>query len=132
MKIALSVSLLSFLLVASTSYGQDSIRTRNDKPGTPQSLRTINKAPENKVHLIDTHKQSRQEIYHGATESNTINNSNRQTKIYPGINNAQVSSRTPAITIDKQTTGQTIRKDTTIDQGTMGNGESNATNPIRK
>ncbi len=65
MKTKFFVSLLSFLLLAFISYGQDSVRTRNDKPGTPQSLRTIDNAPKNKVHLIKTYKPQQQSIYHG-------------------------------------------------------------------
>ncbi len=39
----------------------------------------------NRVHLIKTYKQPQQEIYHGATESNTINNTNKKANIYPAV-----------------------------------------------
>lgn len=132
MKTKFSISLLSFLLLAFTGYGQDSARTRNDKPGTPQSLRTMNNAPRNRVHAIKTYKQPHQEIYHGATESNMINNTNKEAKVYPGITNANEITKAPAATIDNQAAPQAIHMDSAINKGTMGNGQSNATNPIRK
>lgn len=132
MKTKFSISLLSFLLLTFISYSQDSIRTRNDKPGTPQSLRTVNNSPKNRVHLIERHQPPGQTIYHGATESNTINNTKKRERVYPGITNARDIPGTPAITIDNQTTRQVIRNDSAVNKGTMGNGQSNATNPIRK
>ena len=132
MKTKSFVSLLSFLLLAFISYGQDSIRTRNDKPGTPQSLRITSNTPTNKVHLIKSYKPPQQSIYHGATESNTITNTNTKDKTYPGITNEGDIPKTPALTIDKQPADQAIRMDSAANNGTMGNGQSNATNPIRK
>ncbi len=126
--IAITICLFFFLI----TNGQDSIRTRNDKPGTPQSLRTINNAPKNKVHLIDTYRPPQQQIFHGATESNKVGNLDNGTKIYPHVKNATRLPSTPAVTIDNRSINQTIRRDTAVNKGTMGNGESNATNPIRK
>lgn len=131
MKAKVFISLLSFLLLTFISYGQDSIRTRNDKPGTPQSLRTTNNAPRNKVHVVETQRPQQQGINHGATE-NTIDNSNRQQKVSPVISNSGEKPQTPTITIEKESTQSTIRRDSTTNKGTMGNGQSNATNPIRK
>ncbi len=131
MKTKFSTAILAFLLMAFVSYGQDSVRTRNNKPGTPGSLRTPDNAPKNKVHLIETYKPQEQSIYHGATESNTINNTNKP-KEYPGITNTTNLPGTPAITTDNKSTRQNISKDSAINKGTMRNGESNATNPIRK
>ncbi len=132
MKTKISISLLSFLLSTFMSYGQDSIRTRNDKPGTPQSLRTTNNAPKNRIHVVEAYKPPGQTIYHGATESNKINNTKKRARVSPNITKAKEIPRTPAITIDNQTTQQAIQNDSAVNKGTMGNGQSNATNPIRK
>ncbi len=132
MKTKCSIATIACLLFVLITNGQDSIRTRNDKPGTSQSLRTVNNAPGNKVHLINTYRPPQQEIYHGATESNKVGNFNDRTTVYPGITNASKLPSTPSITIDNRSINQTIRRDTAVNKGTMGNGESNATNPIRK
>ncbi len=132
MKTKCFIATITCLLFVLITNGQDSIRTRNDKPGTPQSLRTVNNAPRNKVHLIDTYKPLQQEIYHGATESNKVGNLNNRATAYPAMTNANRLPSTPAITIDNRSINQTIRRDTAVNKGTMGNGESNATNPIRK
>ena len=83
-----AIILVPVLLLAFSGYGQDSIRTRNDKPGTPQSLRTPDHAPRNRVHIINTNTDPRQTINHGATESNKVNNAKDQTiKVDPNMNN---------------------------------------------
>ena len=83
-----SIILIPVLLLAFSGYGQDSMRTRNDKPGTPQSLRTPDHAPRNRVHIINTNTDPIQTINHGATESNKVNNAKDQTiKVDANMNN---------------------------------------------
>ena len=132
MKTKFFICSLSALIIACSGYSQDSSRTRNDKPGTPQSLRTRNNSPENRVHLIETHKPAQQSIYHAGTESNKVNNTDKQQPVYPGVNDARAIPKTPAVTLDNTTAPQTIAKDSAVNKGTMGNGQSNASNPIRK
>ena len=119
-------------MFAFTTYSQDSIRTKNDKPGTPQSLRKVDNTPQNKVHFNNTYRAPRQSINHGATESNKIVNRND-----PGLindlnsHNNKLIPKTP-ITIINQPARQAIKADTSINKGTMSSGQSNTTNPIRK
>ena len=132
MKAKFFICILSALTIAYSGYSQDSSRTRNDKPGTPQSLRTTDNLPENRVHLVDTYKPAQQSIYHEGTESNKVNNIDKQEQVYPGITDARAIPNTPAVTIDNRSTPQTIARDSAVNKGTMGNGQSNATNPVRK
>ena len=119
-------------MLAFSCYSQDSIRTKNDKPGTPQSLRTVDNTPQNKVHFNNTYKAPGQSINHGATESNKIINTNDHNIINdPNQDNNKLIPKTP-ITISNEPARQAIKADTSINKGTMSNGQSNATNPIRK
>lgn len=132
MKTKFLICLSSAVILSVCGYSQDSSRTKNDKPGTPQSLRTTDNSPETRVHIVDTYKPPQQSIYHAGTESNSLNDINRQQTVYPGINDGKAIPATPAVTVDNRTTPQVIRRDSTVNKGTMGNGQSNATNPIRK
>ncbi len=131
MKLKLSILFLSALF-SLRSLGQDSVRTKNDRPGTPQSLRTIDNSPTNKVHMTNTHRVPNQTINDGATESNKVNNTNSQTIVAdPNAGNGAVVPKTP-ITIARQPARPVSRTDSIINNGTMSNGQNNATNPIRK
>lgn len=132
MKIKFLICTLATVIITYSGYSQDSIRTKNDKPGTPQSLRTTDNSPENRVHLVETYKPAQQSIYHEGTETNKVNNTDKQEQVYPAITDARAIPNTPAVTIDNRTTGQTIARDSTVNKGTMGNGQGNTTNPIRK
>ena len=124
----LSIILVSVILLSLTGYCQDSTRTRNDKPGTPQSLRTPDNAPQNRVHTINTNTAPNQTINHGATESNKVNNTKEQTKIAdPNVGNGTVIPQTPVINNSAAT-----HTDSTINKDVINNGKSNVTNPIRK
>ncbi len=115
-----------------TSYAQDSIRTRNDKPGTPQSLRTNDNTPRNREHLINSNRTANQSINHEATESNKVNNAKEQTIIAdPNTGNGVGTPKTP-ITIINQPAPAASRTDSIIKNNAISNGKSNATNPIRK
>ncbi len=119
-------------MVTTFSFAQqDSIRTINDKPGTPQSLRTNNKAPKSQIHFNNNYKPLNQTINHGAVESNKVNNLNNKNNAVPEYNTVQPVPKTP-ITIVQQPARRAIKNDTTINKGVMSNGQSNATNPIRK
>ncbi len=118
------------LFILTIGYGQvsDSVRTRNNKPGTPQSLRTPNNAPRTHVHTINNNVPPQQTINHGATESNNPDNLAKKKMIAPNSTYGKKVPVTP-ITIKPGLT----TKDTSINsKGVMQNGQSNASNPIRK
>jgi hypothetical protein len=72
-----SISIAVFLFTVFIGYGQDSLRTKNDKPGTPQSLRTPDNSPQSHVHILNNNVAPLQTINHGATESNQVNSTRR-------------------------------------------------------
>lgn len=129
MKKKLIILAASFFIL-SIGYAQvrDSVRTRNDKPATPQSLRTPNNAPRTHVHTINKNVPPQQTINHGATESNNPDNLSKKKMIAPNSTYGKKVPVTP-ITIEPGLT----KKDTSItNKGVMQNGQSNASNPIRK
>lgn len=73
MKNKLSILFVTGLLTIVTCYGQDSARTINDKPGTPQSLRRPYNGPTNTIHTINTTVAPGQTINHNGTGSNQVN-----------------------------------------------------------
>ncbi|MEO6639463.1 MAG: hypothetical protein ABIN25_14380 [Ginsengibacter sp.] len=117
-------------LILTTGYAQvnDSVRTRNDKPATPQSLRTPNMAPRTHVHTINKSVPPQQTINHGATESNDPSNLNKSKTIAPNSTNGQKVPVTP-VTIKP---GIALKDTSITNKGVMQNGQSNASNPIRK
>ncbi|MEO6290794.1 MAG: hypothetical protein ABIO76_12770 [Ginsengibacter sp.] len=110
MKKKLTTLFASFLFIA-ISYGQmkDIVRTRNDKPGTPQSLRKPNTAPRTHVHTIDKNTPPQQTIHHGATENNDPANLNHEKEIAPNSTFGKKVPVTP-VTIEPGLTS----KDTSI------------------
>ncbi len=129
MKKKLIIVLSSFFFIAiGHAQVSDSVRTRNDKPGTPQSLRTPNKAPRTHIHTINKDVPPQQAINHGATESNNPDNLGKNKMIAPNSTYGKKVPVTP-VTIKPGL----ARKDTSINnKGVMQNGQSNASNPIRK
>lgn len=124
------IMLTASFFILSIGYAQvsDSVRTRNDKPGTPQSLRTPNNAPRTHVHTINKNVPPQQSINHGATESNNPDNLDKKKAIAPNATYGKKVPVTP-ITIKPGLT----KKDTSINnKGVMQNGQGNASNPIRK
>ena len=126
MKTKFLILLGSVLLFAANNYAQtitDSARTRNDKPGTPQSLRTPNTAPLSHVTILNSYVPQNQNVVHTSSESNTPNNTNGKTviTIYGSNGNAVPKS---AITL------QTNPLDSTI-KVLLNNKVSNASNPLR-
>jgi hypothetical protein len=106
------------------AFAQDSARTRNDKPGTPQSLRTPDNSPRSKVTLINSNTTPNQDINHGATESNEVNN-NKQQVIVPANNNGStLVNQPPPATI--------INKPVNVHDTLTRNGKNNVSNPTRK
>jgi hypothetical protein len=84
MKTKILCLLVSILFVTTNNYAQtitDSARTRNDKPGTPQSLRTPNTAPVSHVTILNSYVPQNQNVLHTSSESNTPNNTNGKTVI---------------------------------------------------
>ncbi len=129
MKKKLIILSASFFIL-SIGYAQvsDSVRTRNDKPATPQSLRTPNNAPRTHVHNINKDVPAQQSINHGATESNNPDNLSKKKMIAPNSTYGKKVPVTP-VTIKPGLT----KKDTSINtKGVMQNGQGNASNPIRK
>lgn len=117
-----------FILSIGHTQVTDSVRTRNDKPATPQSLRTPNNAPGTHVHTINETVPPQQSINHGATESNNPDNLGKKKMIAP---NATYGKKVPVTPVTIQP-GLT-KKDTSINnKGVMQNGQGNASNPIRK
>lgn len=117
-----------FILSIVHAQVSDSVRTRNNKPGTPQSLRTPNNAPRTHVHTINKDVPLQQTINHGATESNDPDNLGKKNMIAPNSTYGKQVPVTP-LTIKPGLT----KRDTSIsNKGVMQNGEGNASNPIRK
>ncbi len=129
MKKKLTILLLSFFIL-SIGYGQisDSVRTRNDKPGTPQSLRTPNTAPRNHIHTINKNVPPQQSVNHDGIETNEPNNQRNKEVIAPNSTNNKTVPVTP-VTIKPGLTPQDTSKNS---KGVMQNGQGNASNPIRK
>lgn len=114
MKKNLSILIILVLILVFTGYGQDSLRTRNDKPGTPQSLRSPDQTPQSRVTIVNTNTPPTQNVIHGSPESNKVNNTGQT------IVNTPVSPIT------------TVPADTTITNSAIQNGVSNSPNPIRR
>lgn len=136
MKKKLFILLISGLIVLTGGYSQDSIRTRNDKPGTPQSLRKVNITPASQVHVVNTNVAPGQSINHGATESNNVNNKQEQTIVSePNTVNSTVPN---SVNVTDPKTGKVNRGSpaSTGPADTLSNGinnrKTNVTNPIRK
>lgn len=116
--------LTSILFVANNNYAQtitDSARTRNDKPGTPQSLRTPNTAPVSHVTINNSYIPQNQNVI--SSESLTPNNTNGKTVITIFGSNGNAVPKS-SITL------HTNPFDTTK-KGTINNKVSNASNPLR-
>lgn len=121
MKKIFFILLVTCLFSMPRGYSQDSARTRNDKPGTPQSLRTTNTAPQTQLHVVNPNVAPNQSINHGATESN-------------GVNNKQEQIITTAPNTGKEIPNNSIstgRADST-NSSIINNRKTNVTNPIRK
>lgn len=131
MKMKLSILFICgcFFCLHSFSQSVDSIRTINDKPGTPQSLRKPNNLPKNRVHTFNRNKPVAQTINHGATESNKVIEKPKPAIIVPNAVNKIQATKTP-VTIAPQNNPPAV--DTTGPIKSLSNGQDNVTNPIRK
>ena len=122
MKSKLSIILVTVLLLALGGYSQDdSMRTRNDKPGTPQSLRTADQSPQSHVNVINANTAPDQSGTHATTGNNEINNT-----LIADPNTADKPAPTSPITLVNKP-----RRDSGVKNSAIQNGISNATNPIR-
>lgn len=126
MKTKLCVLPIIFLLWIFSGYGQDSIRTKNDKPGTSQSLRKSDQTPQNHVQIINTQTPTQADI-NRPSESNTQNNTTQQT-ISTDPNKAPVTSPTNPITI---TTTPPANMKSNTNSSAIQNGISNTSKPLR-
>ncbi len=128
-KIAILFSICISLHAFCEAQVRDSVRTRNDKPGTPQSLRKANTAPQNTVPTIDNDAPAQQTIDHGAVEHNDPTNLSAGAKEVPQVINSSGDVPVTPVTIDG---GVTPIERPSNDKGVMQNGQGNTSNPIRK
>jgi hypothetical protein len=128
MKRKLLVLLISFLSASVVGYSQDSARTKNDKPGTTQSLKTSDQSPQSHADIINSNTAPNQTIVHGAPESNKVNSGKRKTIITNSAASDKPVPTTP-ITIINKPPG---RPASTVNSSAIQNGISNSSNPIRK
>ena len=108
-------------------YSQDSIRTKNDKPGTPQSLRHTDNTPQCQVQINNNQATNRSDI-NRPSESNSINNTNRQTIIIDSNNTVGKPSPVNPNTI---TTTPPASMKTITNSSAIQNGISNGSKPLR-
>ncbi|MEO6330402.1 MAG: hypothetical protein ABIO55_15815 [Ginsengibacter sp.] len=126
MKKTLSLLLITLLLLVANGYSQDSARTKNDKPGTPGSLRVPDNSSQSQVNIINSNTAPGQTIVTGAPESNKLSNSKGQTIITNSNTNAN-RVPTSSITIANKPPGVVD----SVKNSAIQNGISNASNPIR-
>ena len=128
MKFKFPILLISILLLAINSYSQDSIRTKNDKPGTPQSLRKPDNTPQTHVQVITNHTSPNEVNINRPSESNSANNTNQKTITIDPNNTAGKPSPVNPTTIT-ETHPDSMR--TTTNSSAIQNGISNSSKPIR-
>ncbi|MDQ3682694.1 MAG: hypothetical protein M3352_06435 [Bacteroidota bacterium] len=128
MKIKFSLLLVVILLSVYSGYSQDSIRTKNDKPGTAQSLRKADNTPESRVQVIKNNTAPNPANINKPSESNTINNATQKT-ITTDANTTSKPNPTNTITI---TNTPPATMNTTTHSSATQNGISNAGKPLRK
>ena len=112
MKTKLFILLIPALIFAFSSFGQaanDSLRTRNDRPGTPQSLRTPDQSPQSHVTILNANVPPNQNVIHTSSESTTPNNTNGKIIITTPNTNGNAVPKTP-ITLKTDPLGDTTRK----------------------
>lgn len=126
MKLEISIVLILILSLVFSGYSQDSLRTKNDKPGTPQSLRTSDNTPKTHLEIISNNTPNQINI-NKPSESNNINNTTRQTITIDPNNTAKPSPTNP-ITI---TTIPPDSMHTNTNSSAIQNGISNASKPLR-
>jgi hypothetical protein len=129
MKTKFSLLVIAILLLVINGYSQDSIRTKNDKPGTPQSLKNTDNTPQSHLQVIKNNPAPNQANINKPSESNNINNSTRQT-ITTDSNTTAKPNPTNPITIT--TTTPPANMTTTTHSSATQNGISNAGKPLRK
>ncbi len=128
MKTKFSLLIIAILLLILNGYSQDSIRTKNDKPGTPQSLKKTDKTPESHLQVIKNNTAPNSANVNKPSESNNINNTTRQT-ITTDANTTSKPNPTNPITI---TNTPPATMTTTTNSSAIQNGISNAGKPLRK
>ncbi len=122
----ISILCLVCIMITSVSFSQiDSIRTRNDKPGTPSSLRTPDNSPQNSNPVINQARPQVGSVNHGALESNKVTNITQQTDANNGV--SPVYTNQPA----NNNLHRSTPTDSVIINGAYYQKPSNVTNPIR-
>ena len=123
-----SIVLISILLLVFRGFSQDSVRTKNDKPGTPQSLRHADNTPQSHVQITNNNTTPNQTDINRPSESNNVNNTTQKTITIDSNNTAGKPSPVNPITI---TTTPPDSMRTTTNSSAIQNGISNAGKPLR-
>ena len=138
------ILLTFFIMLGYVSFSQDdSVRTRNDKPGTPSSLRTPDNSPQNGDPLINRQRAPVGTINHGGMENSKTTNTNQQTHVNGSVNqandNQNLNNTPPSNNVknnaDLQNGTNNLHKSTPSDSviinGAYYQKPSNVTNPIK-
>ncbi len=129
MKIKFHLLLIVTLIIGINVYSQDSTRTKNDKPGTPQSLKKADNTPQSHLQVIKNNTAPNQANINKPSESNNLDNTTQQTITTDVNTTAKPSSTNPnTITTNPPATMITNTNNSSANQ----NGISNAGKPIRK
>ena len=124
-----SILLISTLFLVFSGYSQDSVRTKNDKPGTPQSLRRTDDTPQSHVQITNNNTTPNHTDINRPSESNNVNNTTQQTITIDSNNTAGKPSPVNPITIT--ITPPDSMSKTTTNSSAIQNGISNASKPLR-
>jgi hypothetical protein len=97
MKTKLLILLAALILLAFAGFSQvdDSVRTRNDKPGTPQSLRTPDLSPRSRVTILNTKAAPAQNVNTGTSEGTNTNTTTGRTSIIVPVPTNNAVPKTP-------------------------------------
>lgn len=113
------------MLVPILGFGQaDSVRTINDKPGTPASLRTPAKLPSNKLPTLKSSGNVDQIIDHQGIESNKVTHKDERYVI--------PYSSSPYKATKSTNQFNTNNKPVENPDGSVSNKPPNVSNPIHK
>ena len=127
MKIKIAILSALILLTVFSGYSQDSIRTKNNKPGTPSSLRKADNIPQSKIQINSTTTSNQTDI-NRPSESNNTNNTTQKTII---ITDQNTTAKPNPVTTNTITTTPPATMRTTTQSSAIQNGISNAPKTIR-
>ena len=113
------------MFVSILGFGQaDSVRTINDKPGTPASLRNPATLPSNHVPTLKSSGNANQTINHQGTESNKVTHKKERFVIPYSSSPYKATKSTNQFNIDN--------KPVANPDGSISNKPPNVSNPIHK